>query len=272
MKIKKLLMFCLLICFMFGTTGCGDRLYELTDEESDIITIYAAKTVSKYNIRTGQGMCNAYVRDGELKFGNEVDNTTAQTPQNQDDVLNSLDQLLDELSGNNSSSSDSDNTVVQNPGSSDGGNNNSSAPATGTVTSGLALSDTLAVDGVDFTLSTFDVTDVYNAGSYFALTARNGYKYLVLNIKAKNKTTSPVAIDMLSRGSKYILTVNGSHKQASQTTILLNDLSTYKGTLGAGESKDMALLFMFPNDQLSTIDSVGFSVETNGTTRSTTLL
>lgn len=262
MKIKKLFSFCLLICFMLSATGCGDALIDLTEQEEDTIVLYSAKMVTKFNILQPKGLCNVYVREGELDYGDEPsvpESSGFPEAETGDDVLNNLDQLFDQLSGNDS-------------GQNTSGEANTSGGATntaGTHESGLSLTDTLDVPGLTFTLSEFMVTELYAAEDYFVVTARNGCKYLVLNVEAKNESNSPVQVNMASRKSKYYLTVNNAYKQASQTTILLNDLATYEGVIGAGESKDLTMLFMFPTDQLNEINTINFTVETDGNTRST---
>lgn len=278
MKIKKISVFCLLVCFMLGTTGCGEAMIPLTDAEADTITLYATKMVSKFNTRQKKGLCNAFAREGELDF-REGGTIPSPAP---DDMLNNLDQLLNELTGNGQSSTPENNNQSDGGSTGSGGTTSAGSNTSGSDTSGLSLTQTLNVDGIDFYLDSFTVSEAFvSPDGAFALTARNGCHYLILDIIGKNNTSSPVTVDFLSRKSKYYVTLNNVYKQMSQTTILPNDISTYKGTIQAGKAESFTLIFQYSDTQLEAVKLINtpaseaasvyinFSVETDGNTRST---
>ena len=67
MKIKRCMLLICVSCISLLATGCGEPLYTMTAEEESIITLYASKTVSKFNKNQTTGLCNARVKAGELE-------------------------------------------------------------------------------------------------------------------------------------------------------------------------------------------------------------
>lgn len=61
----------------------------------------------------------------------------------------------------------------------------------------------------------------------------------------------------------FSVTVNGEYTAAAQTTILPNDLSTFQGSLLAGESGDTVLLFEIPQE-ISAVSDLSLKVTMNG--------
>ena len=61
--------------------GCGDALYDLTDDEENVIVNYAAHIVTKYNTYQREGL--TYVSPEEPEETQE-DVTVPQTPETQD--------------------------------------------------------------------------------------------------------------------------------------------------------------------------------------------
>lgn len=53
-------------------TGCGTKLYDMTDEEQGLIANYSAYVVAKHNIYQQDGMTNATEKRGDME---DVDDT-----------------------------------------------------------------------------------------------------------------------------------------------------------------------------------------------------
>ena len=66
--VNRKIALCLLTASVcLGFTGCGTPMYELTDEETELVTAYSAKIVSKYNTFTEIGVCNASILEGDIE-------------------------------------------------------------------------------------------------------------------------------------------------------------------------------------------------------------
>lgn len=72
---KKQCFFCgVLLLFCIMCTGCGTKLYALTEEEENKIVLYSAKMVSKYNRAQDTGYCYVTQQDEEDETGGEDTN------------------------------------------------------------------------------------------------------------------------------------------------------------------------------------------------------
>ena len=248
MKIKRFNLLILIMCFSLFSTGCGEELYEMTEDEESIIVLYASKAVSKFNENQTIGIANARVRDGELD--DESEEASDSTEDNADESE------VDSTTGEQISSD----------GTSQEDGEDSSAES---EDSGYSFTNAVDIPGVEFTCSEFDVTEEYKT-SNFVLTKVSGKQYLVLSITAEN--TSDSSVDFSNYTDRtYSLSLNGSEKSSTQYTPLSNDLANYDGILAAGETKSFILVFLFINSSVENISSLELYVTSEGTTRGTTI-
>ena len=99
------------------------------------------------------------------------------------------------------------------------------------------------------------------AGSYFALEASEGKELLVLQFTLQNQSGASQEINLLDRQDNYRVTVNGSYNKTALTTMLTDDLSTYKGTLAAGSTEKVVLVFEVDPVQTGSVDSITLSLK-----------
>lgn len=96
---------------------------------------------------------------------------------------------------------------------------------------------------------------------YFAMTPRTGKKLLVLEFNASNVSGADAELDMFSKDSSFKIKVNGENEQYALSTLLLNDLATYKGVIPAGQSETLVLVGEVDEDLASNITSIGVSTQ-----------
>lgn len=231
MKNKRWVICVLLIAFSIVLSGCDAKMAGLTKEEAELISLYSAKAVSKYNLNQDKGVC--VVPEGEEEASGEED----AKPKDQEPA---------EESGDNAEAPK------------ESGENTSSAK--------VSLSEALGVDGITFTYQGFEVRDVYQSADYFILNPNAGRSYLILKMQAQNRQAADAAVDLLSKNATYRVSVNDSVHVMADVTILLNDLATYQGTIPAGGTQDLILLFQVETEQLANVTSVGLQVKVNGAT------
>lgn len=125
-------------------------------------------------------------------------------------------------------------------------------------------------EGVTLTYQSYSVTDSYpeeaDDSNYFALDATEGKRLLVLKFQLTNQTAETQAIDLLSANILYRITVNGNYSRTALTTMLLNDLSTYSGTLDAGAQSEVVLLLEIEQTAEDQILSVSMDVRNGSIT------
>lgn len=241
MSKRRIYLCTLMVLVMCFATGCGDALYTLTDEEEQTIVLYSAKMVSKFNKFQTTGVCNANIREGELPIAGATD-----IPNENMDAVTDPD--IAPSDNQPDSSSQPSNTPVSQV-------QDNQAPA---VTA--PIDTVLGMEGLELSITNYEVTSIYTATDFFELTCPAGYSYLVLHLDGYNTTGSDMMIDGFTNGNKYTLTIDGVYKSSNQTTVLLNDLATYKGTIAAGDSKDFVLVFQYKTTQLENFSTLSLVV------------
>jgi len=96
----------------------------------------------------------------------------------------------------------------------------------------------------------YELVDSYpEDGSFvFAMDATEGCKLLVVHFQMTNVSGETVELDTALTGCHYRCSINGESYQSALSTLLLNDLSIYKGTLEAGQTEDVVLVWEVPEE------------------------
>ncbi len=225
MNKRKIIVLFFLCIFTFSMTGCGDKLEKLSKEQEDAIIAYSTACVGRYNKNQNKG----FIRYAEEK--KTADKTETETKE--------------ETSEENASKSEKDSEQK------DGQNN----PDNATKETGTSLNDALKVEGMNFTSEGTQVTEKYTYGDYVSLRPNSGKSYLVYKVKGTNTSQNEINVDFLSKGYKFNFTINGTEVASNDTTILLNDLSTYQATVKPGEEVELVLLFQFPSSKVANMTS-----------------
>lgn len=218
---------CVLMCgAMLLFAGCGEKPYELTEDDQSKIADYAAHVVTKYNGSQEEGLLK--VEPEEILAAEE------------EDTENSAEQ--DEKKEENEKNQSGGGSVDK--------------PKTETVSLNKALQ---LESGLKASFARYDVTDSYVEADYFAMNATSGKTYLVVHINLEAEGQD-VDCDMLSKELKFRVVINGEKEVGAQTSILLNDLSTYQGTITQGSAQDCVLLFETETEAVNNIESLGLKV------------
>jgi len=239
MKQKKgrgilvLLLGCLLL------TGCGEAPCELTAEEEQLIVSYSAHVVSKFNRYQKDGL--TYVPDsGEEEAETEVVDTevepeTEQVPENTE--------IPDAEAGG-----EPQDTEIEEPAEE------------------TTLNTVFAETGLTFTYMGNEVTASYMEDDTFAVNAGLGKNLLVLKLKAENLTEEAVVIDNMTSddvfSAKYVMESGKTYNAKSTMTLLLNDFTTYEGTIEPGQAVDMVIVFEIPAET-TVVEDILLKVEKN---------
>ena len=206
--------------------GCGTAMYELTDEEQDIIVQYAAHALAKYNIYQKDGLTNAPEEEDTQETASE------QTTEKQETETESGDSQSTQTAG-------------------------SDAGQTGDQSKKIGHGTDLNVS-----LAGAELMDTYQTDETYSVTAPAGKTYLVMKFTVTNPGTEPVAVDSLDYGPEFSVKT-GDTEASAELTILPNDFSTYQGNIDAGQTIENVLLFAVPD---SVSEGTGqLFVKVNGT-------
>ena len=233
---KKKIIFCILaamICLSFS--GCA-KVYELTEEDEDLIAVYCAKTVSKFNTVKTQGYINLIGDDLKEQYALQEGSTVSEEEELPED------EIVDDETGEDTSLGDP-NYVEDVP--------DDTAQASGSS----SLTDALSIEGLTFDYKSVAAMKDYSIGGYANITPTRGRQFLVVTYNVINTTDSDVAVDIPSTGIKFKASVGGTSNTADGT-IVPTDLSVYKGAIPAGHTQEMVLLFQFEPDALSDLSGL----------------
>lgn len=219
---------------MLLLTGCGTSYPDLTAEEEKMVGEYAAKLLLKYDANNRSRL----IAREEMEEKTIIEET--ESPIEETD-----EQLKEEA-------------TVETP--------EENAPVTGTeevpATNMIASPEEFyeLSEGITIDYQGMEICSSYppegQADSYFALDATEGKSLMVLKFKIENQAQSEQKVDLLTQNVLFRITANGGYTRNTLTTMLLDDMSTYVGTLDAGEAEDVVLLVEVDNDVANNISTL----------------
>ena len=222
-------------CFLYGVlfagalalTGCGEEPYELEDNEREIIVNYAAHIIAKHNKEQPEGYQYVYVPEEE-----EDEREEQPSDIKKEEELPETDKSQNEADDIND---------TQQP-------EESQEPS-------VTLTEALGLSGVKAVYTGAELTDHYDAA-----VADNGKKLMVLHVTLQNEGDKDVDVDMVSILPSFRATVNKTEETTAEITILPDDLGTWEGTVGAGESVETVILFQLSDAQITSVQQLEMQV------------
>uniref|UniRef100_UPI003FED9205 DUF5067 domain-containing protein n=1 Tax=Agathobacter sp. TaxID=2021311 RepID=UPI003FED9205 len=207
--------------------GCGTSLYELTDDEEDLIVSAAAQAVAKHNIFQSDG-----ITDVEPETEPQMqENTTEQDTQQVQEETNT--------------------------------NTNTGGTKTDTQTKEIALSDLLGKN-LKVSYKGYSTASSYQEGDYFSVSATSGKMLIIMNINVKNTGKKNIKIDMLSKDVTFYGCFNGTDRIVEKKILSTKNLSTYQGKIKPGKSIKTVLVFEVSKKQADEISTQDLQVEMDG--------
>ena len=227
-----------------GLCSCGTPLYEMTEDESDLIATYCASTVAKFN----------RFQDDGLVF--VVNKTTAEqqealgrsTPTVDETVLEEEDEV-EALDGTDAESSESDIPDQE----------------TDNVEIDASVGEILGYPELEVFCDTMYVVDEYQEGNYILLTPNNGNNYLVLEVSIKNPTETPIECNFAEKSPSFVIELSDGTRIESEGTILLDDFSTFDEKVNAHGQAYAVALAQAPAGKLTDISDVRVYLQAGGT-------
>lgn len=240
---KKWIAALLVSTMAFTLTGCGEELYEMTDEERQIVVDYSAHIIAKYNTRQPEGYMYVYEEEPEEEedFSEFGEDDTSVEDENQDESGAEVEEedASDDArpSGDSSENSDSSGKYV-------------------------SLSEALGLN----TLNAEFMGAQYSL-KYDTFVPEYGCGMCVVTVRINNPKNKDINLDMLSRIPTFKAQINDAVNLKASLTILLDDLSTFQGVVPANGSVDTVILFQFKDDKIVEINSLKLSVDMDGETK-----
>lgn len=227
-------------CAMLMMSGCSDPMPELSAEENALIVEYAAGALLKYNKNyTGKIVSDETIEEQLAREKEFAENTEkARLARIRDEETKQQEKQ------NGTAASNSSMTTEE-------------------------LGHFLGIDPAVLTYEGYqickDYPDADNMEEVFAvMTARPGNQFCVLKFKLANPGESDAVINMLDKRYRFLAVINDSQTVQVQATYALEDLSTYEGSIPAGESEEAVLILELTEEAAANIQTITLSVSGNG--------
>ncbi len=233
---KKALSAVLIFGACIALTGCGlVDMPELTEEQSALVTEYAAGLILKYDI-TAVGdklLTEEELAKGELEEAEKRQKEREVKEAAEDYLAKKANAGKDKKDAGDSSSSDS------------------TASVTPTEQAIGDLADFYGMDGFDVSYTGYEISYSYPTSGedlLMAMDATPGKTLCILKFNVTNNSGADATFDMFYRSPNFYLSINGGEKVHQQYTLLLDDMAASNDTLLAGQTVERVLIFEVPED------------------------
>lgn len=200
-------------------TACSTATSYLTEEQGDVIAEYAADLLLSYDKNYEYKYVEAEPTTEEETFGEEIEFST------EGDTTSST---------NNEKGEDEKDTTVQ-------------VEETTTEKVMKTIDEILGINGIEVKVKDFSLVDSYpdeqGKDAFFIMKATKGTKLLIVKLNVKNVSERDIELNIMECNAKYRAYINGTDKLVAQITLLLDAFNTYEGTIKAGKTEEMVLVF-----------------------------
>lgn len=244
MKKRKLGLIITAAVLSFSITACGSSLSEMTEEQNAQVVEYAAGLLLKYD----QNYHSRLLEEEAETSGQEEESLSAE----KGEVQSQAESQKEETSAAETPEAKEETPVIDR-----------SEAAQQTAYS--SIEQFYSIDGVAITYEGYELKDQYpemdSEDMFFAMNATKGSKLLVLYFDVANVAGQDLNLDMLSKGTKFKISVNGEAPRYALTTMLTDDLSSYVGTIAADSSEKLVLVAEVAEEKTESIQSISLTMK-----------
>lgn len=231
-------------------TGCGIvDMPELTDEQTELVTEYAAGLMLKYDISYAgdslldpETLARQEAKEAQIRERERAAKAAAE------------DYLAKKANAGKDKSTDKEASPSDSSGSGSTANSEQSVGD---------LADFYGIDGFDISYTGYELTDSYpDSGEdmLMAMDATAGNTLCVVKFNVTNNSGSDAMFDMFYRNPNFYLSVNGGDRVHQQYTLLLDDMAASNDSFAAGQTMERVLIFEVP-DSVGSISSLSMQVK-----------
>ena len=224
--------------------GCGQlvEMPELSEEETELVTEYAAGLMIKYDSKYSGSILN----DENLAKEKEKEAADREKRRAYEEAAA---RYLEKTAANQEDSAGPESSA----------SSEVAAPVTENYIDNIA--SFYGIDGIQVGYAGYSLTYSYpeSGDMLMAMDATPGRQLLVLKFDVTNISGVDTNFDMFYRQPGFSVSVNGERRIHNQATLLLDDMAAYAGNIMAGQTIPMVLVFEV-SDSISVIDSMTLKV------------
>lgn len=223
-------------------TGCGNAIPEMTEQQQELVVEFAASELLKFDQAHATRLISLeMIQEEEENSQENLSALEGQKEPSTDDVQ--------ENEGNGESGIPADDVTVIDQ-------TQEAMPE--------SINEFLGLTGISIAYTGYELVDSYPPEAadevYFFMSATENNKLLVLKFQVENTSSEDKELDFAHGQTRYKIVVNGSEQNAL-TTMLLNDMAYYEGTLAAEENIELVLVGEVSNEQADQITSLELTMK-----------
>lgn len=224
-------------CMILGLlmlSGCSNEIPNMTEESKDMVVEYAAAVVRKYDANRKQELM-------------ELEELIALEESKAAEAAKEEEKATEDVALESTLAPDEEVPVIENE----------------EVAVPVTLESILQLEEMTLSYEGYETKAFYpdeGENLFFVMNATEGNELLVLRFSLQNHSQSEQTVDLISKGIRYKVEINGEVKNVL-TTMLLNDLSNYKETVGQGSAEELVLICEIPSEQVNEITSLSLIVK-----------
>ena len=237
MKIRKMKLFIILLAgtLLVSLSGCGNTIPALSEEQEALVVEYASTAVLKHDANYQGKLVDLSTLKNEEETPVEE---TMQAPAEEADIPKEPEQMQEPQQ--DVFSAEQAEAEIQ-----------------------ADAEQILGLQDVSLTYSGYEVDEFYPKNGneiYFVMNATPGNNLLVVKFTLRNLLNEEQDIQIQPGTVRVKIIMNGEEENAL-TTMLLNDLATYQGTLGPNEETELVVVGEYPVEDLQSIDSLSVKLK-----------
>lgn len=237
MKNKKMRPFIILLAgtLLVSLSGCGNTIPALSEEQEALVVEYASTAVLKHDANYQGKLVDLSTLKNEEETPEEE---TMQATAEETDIPKEPEQMQEPQQ--DVLSAEQAEAEIQ-----------------------ADAEQILGLQDVSLTYSGYEVDEFYPKNGneiYFVMNATPGNNLLVVKFTLRNLLNEEQNIQIQPGTVRVKIIMNGEEKNAL-TTMLLNDLATYQGTLGPNEETELVVVGEYPVEDLQVIDSLSVKLK-----------
>lgn len=240
-KVKRIIELACFVMILSFLTGCGAQIPDLSEEESEIISEYAVGVLLKYDSKHGSRLTEVPME--------EFDEGISEKQEIISDEADVEELMPEEVATENSNHIDENIVDVSEEASEE------------QVSPSLSIEEYYGIDGFRFQYAGYELTNEYpdtaeDNLAFFAMEATEGMQLLVVSFQATNVSGMDKELSMMDYGARFRISVNGKVSKSVLTTMLMNDIQTFREVVSDGQTVDLVSVIEVENGTV--IDTLEF--------------
>lgn len=242
---KKYRVFFCTIVLSGMVCGCGSTIPQMSDMETAIVTEYATNLLVKHSTLSDRALLNEEQLEAGIIKEAEEKERLLKVKELENMYLNGIEDSADAQNSDNAD--DNHGTEL---------NELDSVTAS---TPQLSMDEFFAESNFAIDYSSYILCQSYPEDSdeelFVAMDATPGKQLCIVKFNASNTSAEDQALDMYAKRGRFSLILEDGTTVTAQSTLLMDDLSSYAGIIPAGESEELVLVFEV-SDSISQIGNM----------------